>query len=72
MANWSSWLIVSASGAYYHAAQSGEPLRLEYATMLDHVPDFHSGYKPSVEERHRMCSCPSWLKGTPDDHAALR
>lgn len=30
---------------HYHAAQSGEPLRLEYATMLDHVPDFHSGYK---------------------------
>lgn len=29
----------------YHAAVSGMPLRLEYATMLDAVPDFHSGYK---------------------------
>ncbi|MGC9350290.1 MAG: hypothetical protein ACP5JG_19265, partial [Anaerolineae bacterium] len=29
----------------YHAAIKGNPLRLEYATMLDAVPDFHSGYK---------------------------
>jgi hypothetical protein len=30
---------------HYHAAVSGAPLRFEYATMLDDVPDFHSGYK---------------------------
>ncbi len=30
---------------HYHAALSGEPLRLEYATMIDDIPDFHSGYK---------------------------
>jgi hypothetical protein len=35
----------------YHAAVTGVPLRLEYATSLEHaalvapVPDFHSGYK---------------------------
>ncbi len=29
----------------YHAARSGTPLRLEYATALEEVPDFHSGYK---------------------------
>lgn len=29
----------------YHAAVSGSPLRLEYATSLDEYPDFHSGYK---------------------------
>lgn len=29
----------------YGAAVRGTPLRLEYATMLDAVPDFHSGYK---------------------------
>jgi hypothetical protein len=29
----------------YHAAVTQRPLRLEYATMLDTVPDFHSGYK---------------------------
>ncbi len=29
----------------YHAALSGRPLRLEYTTLLDGVPDFHSGYK---------------------------
>jgi hypothetical protein len=29
----------------YHAALSDQPLRLEYATLLDGVPDFHSGYK---------------------------
>lgn len=30
---------------HYHAVRSGVPLRLEYATMLDEVPDFHSGFK---------------------------
>lgn len=29
----------------YHAAVVGEPLKLEYATLLDSAPDFHSGYK---------------------------
>jgi hypothetical protein len=29
----------------YHAALSGIPLRLEYATLIEDVPDFHSGYK---------------------------
>jgi hypothetical protein len=29
----------------YHAATTGRPLRLEYATTLDEFPDFHSGYK---------------------------
>lgn len=29
----------------YHAAQSGVPLRLEYATTLEEYPDFHSGFK---------------------------
>ncbi|MGC9520386.1 MAG: hypothetical protein ACP5HG_00715 [Anaerolineae bacterium] len=29
----------------YHAARVGHPLKFEYATMLDDVPDFHSGYK---------------------------
>jgi hypothetical protein len=29
----------------YHAATSRKPLRLEYATLLEGVPDFHSGYK---------------------------
>ncbi len=29
----------------YHAAMTQQPLRLEYAIMLDAVPDFHSGYK---------------------------
>ena len=30
---------------HYHAAVIGNPLRLEYATLLDEVPDFQSGYK---------------------------
>jgi hypothetical protein len=30
---------------HYHAAVTGHPLRLEYATLLDEVPDFQSGYK---------------------------
>ena len=30
---------------HYHAAVTGCPLRLEYATLLDEVPDFQSGYK---------------------------
>ena len=30
---------------HYHAAVTGIPLRLEYATLLDEVPDFQSGYK---------------------------
>ncbi len=29
----------------YHAAISGTPLRLEYATLIEAIPDFHSGYK---------------------------
>ncbi len=29
----------------YHASISGQPLRLEYSTTLDLIPDFHSGYK---------------------------
>jgi hypothetical protein len=29
----------------YHAAATGRPLRLEYGTLLDRYPDFHSGYK---------------------------
>ncbi|MDA0708594.1 MAG: hypothetical protein O3B73_00120 [bacterium] len=29
----------------YHAAQTGLPLRLEYANTLGEFPDFHSGYK---------------------------
>lgn len=30
---------------HYHAAHSGQPLRLEYSTVLEDFPDFHSGYK---------------------------
>lgn len=30
---------------HYHAAMTGQPLRLEYATLLEATPDFHSGYK---------------------------
>ena len=30
---------------HYHAAHSGQPLSLEYATTIDAVPDFHSGFK---------------------------
>jgi hypothetical protein len=30
---------------HYHAAITGVPLRLEYATLLDEAPDFQSGYK---------------------------
>ena len=30
---------------HYHAAQTGQPLRLECATVLEEYPDFHSGYK---------------------------
>ncbi|MGC9467113.1 MAG: hypothetical protein ACP5HS_00850 [Anaerolineae bacterium] len=29
----------------YHAAISGTPMRLEYATLFEGAPDFHSGYK---------------------------
>lgn len=29
----------------YHAAQSNKPLQLNFATILNDVPDFHSGYK---------------------------
>jgi hypothetical protein len=29
----------------YHAAVTGQPLDLEYATTLEEFPDFHSGYK---------------------------
>jgi len=29
----------------YHAATSGRPLRLEYASPVSEYPDFHSGYK---------------------------
>ena len=30
---------------HYHAAISGHPLRLEYATAHEEYPDFHSGFK---------------------------
>jgi hypothetical protein len=30
---------------HYHAAVTGTPLRLEYATLFDAAPDFQSGYK---------------------------
>ena len=30
---------------HYHAAVTGTPLRLEYATLHDDAPDFQSGYK---------------------------
>ncbi len=30
---------------HYHAAVTGVPLRLEFATLLDEAPDFQSGYK---------------------------
>ncbi len=30
---------------HYHAATTGVPLRLEYATLFDAAPDFQSGYK---------------------------
>ncbi|MDA0321257.1 MAG: hypothetical protein O2923_00865 [Verrucomicrobia bacterium] len=30
---------------HYHASISGHPLRLEYATVQDEFPDFHSGFK---------------------------
>lgn len=30
---------------HYNAAVTGSPLHLEYSTMLDEFPDFHSGYK---------------------------
>ena len=30
---------------HYHAALADRPLRLEYATLQDEFPDFHSGYK---------------------------
>lgn len=33
------------SALRYHAATTGRPLRLEYATLLEATPDFHSGYK---------------------------
>jgi hypothetical protein len=29
----------------YHAAAAGRPLRLEYSTLFDEYPDFHTGYK---------------------------
>ena len=29
----------------YHATKTNQPLRLEYANILDEFPDFHSGYK---------------------------
>lgn len=29
----------------YHAAMTGQPLRLEYAACMGEFPDFHSGYK---------------------------
>ncbi|MCC7260931.1 MAG: hypothetical protein IT369_00275 [Candidatus Latescibacteria bacterium] len=29
----------------FHAARTGKPLPLEYATALEEFPDFHSGYK---------------------------
>lgn len=34
----------------YHAVTVGRPLRLEYAAILDDVPDFHSGYKLFTRE----------------------
>lgn len=38
---------------HYHAAVYGRPLALQFATTIDEVPDFHSGYKlfsrPSAE-----------------------
>ena len=30
---------------HYHAAVTGTPLKLSYATVIEAVPDFHSGYK---------------------------
>lgn len=30
---------------HYHAAVSGQPLRLEWVTTVEEFPDFHSGYK---------------------------
>lgn len=36
---------VLLDACYYDAAQSGKPLRLEYATTHEEYPDFHSGFK---------------------------
>ncbi len=36
---------VMLDALHYHGAVTGRPLRLEYATLLDEFPDFHSGYK---------------------------
>ena len=52
---------------YYHAARSGRPLRLEYATMIEDVPDFHSGYKLfSRETAEAVFLCPPNPAGLSD------
>ena len=37
--------LVILDALHYHAAITGTPLRLEYATLHDAAPDFQSGYK---------------------------
>ena len=35
---------------HYYAAQTGRPLNLQFAMLLDEFPDFHSGYKLLTRE----------------------
>ena len=52
----------------YAAAVRGQPLRLEYATVLEEFPDFHSGFKMYTRglARHVFLSEPELCGGTED------
>ncbi len=52
---------------HYHAAVTGVPLRLEYATLLDEAPDFQSGYKLfSRETAEAVFNADARQAGVPD------
>jgi len=52
----------------YHAAQTGQPLRMEYAFLYEEFPDFHSGYKlfSRAVAEHVFLGEPN-LAGVPED-----
>lgn len=52
----------------YHAARTGQPLRLEFATPLAEFPDFHSGYKLFSRATATAVFCaPPILAGVSED-----
>ena len=55
---------------HYHAATTGKPLDLRFATTLEEYPDFHSGYKLFTRANaERVFSGEFWCEGLNADDA---